>query len=228
LGDPSEAILDEAGLQPNSLIVMTSHGHGGLGRLIAGGVATQVLRHASCPTLIIRSRSGAAPQQVSFDRVALTLDGSPVAERALPLAVTLARAARGSLELVRVAETLRDELPSDVTFPRALPPQRAALRHATHLETTARAYLRRVAQELRREGLDVSWKLLSGDPPRRLEEYLTESQPDIVVLATHGHGVLTRWLLGSVADRLMTATDVPLLLLRVHEALTEEFERGLE
>ncbi|HET7037901.1 MAG TPA: universal stress protein, partial [Thermomicrobiaceae bacterium] len=155
LGDPSEEILAEAAQQPHPAIVMTSHGRGGLGRVVTGSVATRVLRHASCPVLIVRPQGQTMPPEpVQLRRLVVPLDGSPLSERALPLAGAIARASGAALQLVRVAETTRDELPRDIASRHLLPYDRETLRRDTRQEDRVRTYLRAVSGRLRRAGLD--------------------------------------------------------------------------
>ena len=228
LGDPSEEILAEADHQPQPTIVMTSHGRGGLGRVVTGSVATRVLRHASCPVLIVRPASPlAAPAPVHLRRLVVPLDGSPLSERALPLAEAIAQAAGAALKLVRVAETTRDEMPDDIASRHILPADRATLRRFTRKEDRVRTYLRAVSGRLRRAGIEVSWEALSGDPAHQLQEMLAREKPDLVVMTTHGHGAVARWWFGSVADELLTSTHTPILLIRVREPLGDEFKRAL-
>ena len=226
LGDPGDDILAETGLHPRPLLVMTSHGRGGLGRVLMGSVATRVLRHAPCPVLVVRPRADQpAANKVRFHRIVVPVDGSPLAERALPVAAAVAQTARASVELVRVAETYRDEMPKNVSFPRAVPYQRAALRRFARLEARVRRYLRERASHLQDEGLEATWEQLSGDPARQLLELLEREQPDLIVMTTHGHGLVARWWFGSVADQLLTESRTPIFLIRVREPLTAEFER---
>jgi nucleotide-binding universal stress UspA family protein len=60
----------------------------------------------------------------------------------------------------------------------------------------------------------VTWEVLSGDPSRQLLRYAERDHPDLMVMTTHGRGGVSRWFFGSVADRLLTATETPLLLVR--------------
>jgi nucleotide-binding universal stress UspA family protein len=57
LGTPADAIVSAAGQWPADLIVLGSHGRGGLSRLMLGSVAEAVMRHAPCPVLVVRARS---------------------------------------------------------------------------------------------------------------------------------------------------------------------------
>lgn len=218
LGDPRKEILAEADEHPNSVIVLSSHGRRGLGRALLGSVATRVLQLSTCPVLIVRAReSGEQPAQVAFARIAVPLDGSSFAEQALPVALELARSAGARLQLVRVAETFRHELPEEPASVLRTPSFEAILERFDELEAETRGYLEATAERLREEGVTVTWEARSGDPWDELLAYTRTVRPDLMVMTTHGRGGLARWFYGSVADKLLTQSEVPLLLIRVRE-----------
>jgi nucleotide-binding universal stress UspA family protein len=74
--------------------------------------------------------------------------------------------------------------------------------------------LARAAEQLRRRGLTVQTRLLSGEPQQVIVEQADELHPDLIAMATHGHGWAKRMVLGSVADHVRHNSDVPLLLLK--------------
>jgi nucleotide-binding universal stress UspA family protein len=74
--------------------------------------------------------------------------------------------------------------------------------------------LARAAEQLRRRGLTVQTRLLSGEPQHVIVEQAEELHPDLIAMATHGHGWAKRMVLGSVADHVRHNSDVPLLLIK--------------
>ena len=74
--------------------------------------------------------------------------------------------------------------------------------------------LARAAELLRSRGLTVHTLLLSGEPQDVIVQQAAELHPDLIAMATHGHGWAKRIVLGSVADHVRHNTDVPLLLLK--------------
>jgi nucleotide-binding universal stress UspA family protein len=74
--------------------------------------------------------------------------------------------------------------------------------------------LARAAELLRSRGLTVHTLLLSGEPQQVIVQQAAELKPDLIAMATHGHGWAKRVVLGSVADHVRHNTDVPLLLLK--------------
>jgi nucleotide-binding universal stress UspA family protein len=110
-GDPAGQIIEAA--RGHDLIAMTTRGRGAAGRVIFGSVADRVSRGSATPTMLIRT--GADQDVVSPTRIVAPLDGSPTAERALPLAARLATVLDCPLHLVRAVDlddiraTIRDQ-----------------------------------------------------------------------------------------------------------------------
>ncbi|HWQ13325.1 MAG TPA: universal stress protein [Roseiflexaceae bacterium] len=149
-------------------------------------------------------------------RILVPLDGSPLAEAALPHAAALARAAGDELLLLRVvtpAET------SQSLFWKATIP--AELREEWEEATLERAdiYLRDTAARLRGAGLRVTTEVSAADDAAEAIVARADQDPHIglVAMATHGRGGLGRWVLGSVASKVLQAVATPLLLVRARE-----------
>jgi nucleotide-binding universal stress UspA family protein len=85
VGDPRREILKEAETLDRPLILLASHGRGGLSRVVFGSVASGLLRAARGPILIVRARNaGDQLTQVAFKKLLVPLDGSKLSEAALP------------------------------------------------------------------------------------------------------------------------------------------------
>jgi nucleotide-binding universal stress UspA family protein len=139
------------------------------------------------------------------------LDGSTFAEQALPVACDLAQRAGATLRLAMVHQVM----PLYVASPEA--PQ---LDPALEEEWRRReqSYLDGVAARLKKQAqLEITATLLTGFVPGALEEHIEATETDLVVMTTHGRGPLSRFWLGSVADRLMRTAPVPILMIRPTE-----------
>ncbi len=187
------------------LVMMASHGRTGVRRMVMGSVADAVVRTASRPVLVVRA--GSAPQEArGLGRVLLPLDGSSRSEAALALAVRVAQATGATLELAQVVPwswALVASAP-EAYLPEGLDEQ---------LEQGARDYLQQAAAKLP-AGLRAEVKVLRGDPATTLIDHAAATHAGLVVMSTHGRGGVTRWALGSVADKLLRAGGLPLLLVR--------------
>ncbi len=215
-GDPAAEIIDLALELSDPAIAMTTHGRSGLGRWLFGSVADRVVRGAGIPVLLIRS---SMPQREPgvVQSILLPVDGSALAEAALPYAKELARRFDATLHLVRVAET--PEIYSLLSVPAGAPASAEVLNQlAEQLIEAATTYVNELAERLRSEGLRVETHVLEGIAPEQLLAFERERQPSLVVMATHGRSGLSRVVFGSVAERLLREGTVPLLLIRPPEA----------
>jgi nucleotide-binding universal stress UspA family protein len=144
-----------------------------------------------------------------FRSIVVPLDGSLIAEQALPWALTIGRAARSKVRLVLVHES--PKIPISVEAARYFTSMDQAVRK------TERNYLREVAGRVRQTEPRISSALLAGPVTDTLTHYVHDSRADLVVMTTHGRGPLQRLWLGSVADHLLRHLEVPVMLIRPRE-----------
>jgi nucleotide-binding universal stress UspA family protein len=152
-------------------------------------------------------------------RILVPLDGSELAERAVPYAKELAQQLGASLILLRVVNSL--ELSSAQAFSGYLP---AEVYDAAFEDSrkAAREYLEQTAKRLAAEGLQVDWVMRTGDPAGEVIEHERECGCDLVVMSTHGRSGIGRWVYGSVADRILRGGSIPVLLVRSFGARAEQ------
>jgi nucleotide-binding universal stress UspA family protein len=146
-----------------------------------------------------------------YKRILVPLDGSKLAEVALPHAVAQAKLGGGTLVLLRAILPLTA----------AVIAEGAAYidwdRIRADLEAEARAYLEGLRARLAAEGLNVVVDYREGAPADVIIEAEERHGIDLVVMATHGRSGLGRWVIGSVADRVVRAGKAPVLLIRPRE-----------
>jgi nucleotide-binding universal stress UspA family protein len=191
------------------LVVMSTHGEGGLSRLWLGSVADHVVRHSSVPILLVRpGATGAAHDEPLFRHILVPLDGSAFAERALEHAVTLATPGETAFTLLEVV------VPVSVA-PQPYTSTGVAI-NGENIDQRVRdvkTYLERLRGELAENGFDVAtrvvahWSIASS-----VLEYADDHDVDLIALATHGRGGVARLVLGSVADKLVRGAQTPLLI----------------
>jgi nucleotide-binding universal stress UspA family protein len=146
-----------------------------------------------------------------FREVMVPLDGSELAEQALPEATYLASVAHGTLHLVRVVE-----VPSAVRMQGVGAPVNVYEQMIAEQRREAMAYLERMRSRLAADGRQVYSRQLDGDEAGALLDYAREAGIDLIVMTTHGRTGLLRWALGTVADRVAHSGSVPVLLVPVH------------
>jgi nucleotide-binding universal stress UspA family protein len=155
----------------------------------------------------------------TYKTILVPLDGSTLAETALVHAQALATQMHSSLVLLRVSA-----YPSyDFLF--VDPLLAATLRQdVEQIHDEERRYLRETAAGLKKAGLRVSADLREGDPAEAILETAASSHADLIVMTTHGRGGLSRWLMGSVADRIVHHASIPVLLIRAGPTVVSEAE----
>jgi nucleotide-binding universal stress UspA family protein len=210
----ADALMDHVLERRPDLVVMTTHGRGPLSRFWLGGVADELLRRLPVPLLLVRPPEGKpdpAIEEAAFRRILVPLDGSALAEQALGPATTLGGLMGAEFTLLEAVEPLTfigDELGGfapDVDQSGVL----------AGLEEQARAYLDGVARRLRAGGLAVQTRVAGGKfPTGAILEAAREGKADLIALATHGRGGVSRLLLGSVADKVVRGASTPVLVFR--------------
>ncbi len=209
-GPAAEAIVDYAEQQDIQQIVMTTHGYTGITRWTHGSVAERVLQSARVPVLLVRAQEGelgVLREAMPCQRILVALDGSDVAEQVLPSATSIAQALGAEMVLFQVpivyyAGSLIGEwyLPFQGVLETA--------------EQDAQVYLDDVAYRLKEQGVNVSTAVQIGAVAESIIGYAEANRIDLIAMCTHGRTGLGRWILGSVADRVLRASSIPILLVR--------------
>jgi nucleotide-binding universal stress UspA family protein len=212
-GPAAESIVDLAEAEGIQFIVMATHGYSGITRWRHGSVAERVLQSASVPVLMLRADDGRAAEPAHIpvcEHILVPLDGSAVAEQALAPAAEVGEALGARITLFRVpivsvSSSLMGDwyLPLEGVFASA--------------EKDAEDYLQNIAERLQAEGLRVGTAIEIGGVAEAIIGFAEASNVDMIAMCTHGRTGLARWALGSVADRVLRASDKPLLLVRAHQ-----------
>jgi len=204
-GAPHEAILATAAERDADLVVMGRRGEATVGQRLLGGVTDKVLRAGALPVLSVLADRGGEPCDVGYERVLVPTDGSDCAERAAAHGAALADLAGAAVHVVSVADTRSSGGTLDAAG------QSEAF--AASVEERSEEAIERLAAEIR-GGTDrpVETELLRGTPNEALRAYVAEADVDAVVMGAHGRSGLSRWMLGSVTERLLRTVDVTILV----------------
>jgi nucleotide-binding universal stress UspA family protein len=211
-GEAATVIIERYRNDPHCLIAMATHGMSGLRRWLMGSVTSKVVQHAANPLLIIRPTEKADPViPASLRTIIVPLDGSALAEKALPTVIGLAKPLKLEVQLVRAytpaAETyiIADGVIAQSTA-----------QFNENIKSEAETYLDGKVQALRAEGLDnvISTAVL-GDAATEIIDFAIRTENNLVAMSTHGRSGVGRWLLGSVAEKVVQHSQDPVLLIRV-------------
>lgn len=208
-GSPAEEIVRAATAEGCGLIAMSTRGRNAIGRGILGSVTDKVLHSSGVPVMTFTPPGADEPPEedaTTLSTVVVPLDGSGLAETALPYAEVLARVLSLDIRLARVVKT---------GYPFSYPEIAATLPDPTEeMMREARAYLLEVAQDLRARGASVHTQVLRGAPASALLAFAQETPQNLIVMTSHGRSGLSRWMLGSVAEALVRGSGDPVLVIQ--------------
>lgn len=209
-GDPAEQILWVAERHAVDLIVMASHGRGALGRWAFGSVADRIARASTIPVMIIHPKETPAQSngQPRIQRIVLLTDGSSLSLQAIPMATMLARTLNLPVHVLRALDPAT--VVSRAAVPLAPMPHSLYEDIARQIRTDAENAVKAVVEHLAALGITASGDVLEGPPAPTLIGALLPT--DIVVLTSHGYSGIRRWLLGSMAEKIIRSGVAPVVL----------------
>jgi nucleotide-binding universal stress UspA family protein len=157
---------------------------------------------------VVRPQDGETEIAPVIQRVVVPLDGSPLAEEALPTATSLAQRLHVPLHLVTaidVTKILPVETMPTVAFDASLYEETVA-----QFDVDATAWLTQTAEKLQHEGAATTWAILHGSPFLAITDAVKPG--DVILMTSHRLGGVKRWLLGSIAEKLIREGPVPVVL----------------
>lgn len=152
-----------------------------------------------------------------FQRILVPLDGSHLAETALPHAVAMAQAGGGEVFLLRALDLI-----GAVTRPRSVDPFDWQIR-----KTEVEMYLKEVAQQLEEQGVSARHAIVEGKAADEIIEFAHQNQIDLIALSSHGQSGVTGWNVSSVVQKVILRAQTSILLVRAYAAQRDlEGEQG--
>ncbi len=194
-GFPANQILEVAQEEQATLIAMSTHGRTGLSRWVFGSVTEKVLRSSPIPVLAIPSFLGTGGdafvrkvQELPFKKIVVPIAAAELSLEVIPPLMEVARLFSSTVYLVNVCEGT---------------------------ECTVPVHEMRMAYEkLRDGGVTAEPIVKEGDPALQILETCEEKDADLIAMTTHGRSGIPRWLMGSVAEKVLRSANVPLLVVR--------------
>jgi len=211
IGVPGPALAEYATEAKVDMVVMATHGRGGLQRAWLGSVADYLVRNLEIPVLLVRPHaiSGAIDEDAAT-RILVPLDGSPLSEQALAPALSMARIWNLEVALLQVVQPVPNSIEPMLPIPTGYDEE---LTHSWRNQV--QEYLDGLVVQLGKQGVRASAAAVIGW--NSIESILNEARADgtaMVVVATHGRGGISRLTIGSVADKLVRGAEVPVLVYR--------------
>jgi len=205
--DFARALADHATQTRPEFVVMTTHDHGRIERMLLGSVSEAFIRQVHAPVIVVKhsTETVSFSQQVLVRHILFTLDRSAFAGGVHPYVVTLAKTMGARVT------TLTVEGPSVPAAPPGLSPLVAAhgARDAEELSAEAEA------EKLRVDGITATSAVVTDhNPGDAITAYALAHDADLIAMATHGRRGLVRLGAGSVATQVLHHTRLPVLMYR--------------
>src|SRR5208282_5925666 len=218
VNDVARSIIDHVGELAPELIVMCTHGRGGLSRFMFGSIAQRVVGLGRTPLLLIPPAGTEAPLATfSCNRILVALDGNAEHEEGLKVASSLAKNCGAELCLLMAVHTLNTLSGEQAATAKILPGATHAL--LDFAEQDAKKYLQRNITLLKTEGVTATADVHRGDPAIVIISTAEQKRADLIVLATHGKSGMDAFWSGSATPNVANRSVIPLLLVPVQEVL---------
>ncbi|HEX9663479.1 MAG TPA: universal stress protein [Candidatus Binatia bacterium] len=208
-GRADEVIIGEAAADKGTLITMATHGRSGLNRWLLGSVAEKILRATANPLLLVRAGDeGETVGDASLKSIVVPLDGSELAESALPAAIELAKSLNLEIMLLRAYE-----LPASAYYgTEDYLPNYDEIKE--RIKEAAVEYLNGKVATFKAKGLDkVFSTAVEGSAAEEIIRYAGGCPGALVAMCTHGRSGVRRWVLGSVTEKVVRHCSNPVLVI---------------
>ncbi|MCK9357084.1 MAG: universal stress protein [Dehalococcoidia bacterium] len=212
-GKPNREIADYAARADIGLIAAAPHSQSSGGHWTIGRTADKVIRESSKPVLLAAGTTALPGSDGMLSRILVPLDGSQASREVLPHVESLLRSRwhEGHSILYLTHVIPGDHYASGPLIARRVPYTNAEL---DDLNGQASRYLQEVVTLLRAPERRIEIRVTVGDPATRILETAFAVGANLIAMTTHGYSGFSRMFLGSVADRVLHTTTIPLLLVK--------------
>lgn len=213
-GHVPESIVQAAKEVGATLIALSAHGRSGLARWALGSVAEKVVRAAPVPVLLMRSASNGPSGipmpggEVPFRRILVPVDGSEASQDVVPAAAAFAGRFEAEVQVLSVEMPL--VVPMGAEFATSPPPAKML---------DARDAAEKAAARFAEKGIRARALAAVGDAAGVILDTASAEGADLIAMATHGWTGLMRWMLGSVTERVLRHSTLPMLIVRAHRGM---------
>ncbi len=198
VGGEATAILDAAKEEKATMIAMATHGRSGFSRFVFGSVAEKVMRASEVPVLMVRSYKDSAVgadrtpvQEIPFKKILVPIDGSEKSLAVLPYVKTFAKAVGASVLVLGVVEPTSEGKAGE-----------------------GEPLVRIAVKDLAQAGIPVDPVIRLGDPASEILDATKRHGVDLLAMSTHGRSGPSRWVMGSVTEKVLRSATVPMLVVR--------------
>ena len=209
-GSAADKILSYSKQNDIDLIIMATHGRSGIKRWWMGSVADKIISQSITPVLLVPSKTRKVTQMkksISIDQILVPLDGSDIGQAALDYIELVAKETGAAITLIQVISTpnsMETSLLGNATWDS----------FSKEMREAASNYLGSLVEELKGHGITAKYDIPIGNPAAEIIEYARKYKFDLIAMSTHGRTGLARWVLGSIADKVLHGAGMPMWLVR--------------
>jgi nucleotide-binding universal stress UspA family protein len=192
VGRAADSILEIAHEEKTSLIALSTHGRTGLSRWVFGSVTEKVIRSSPAPVLVVRSYPERSSEEQTIRKILLPLDGSDLSLRAAFQAQHLAHLYGAQIVLLHV---LNDP-------------------HQYYMSDPVSHQMHHLAKKIEASGISVTILSREGDPAAEILDACPSLGIDLIAMSTHGRSGVSRWVMGSVTEKVIRSATTALCIVR--------------
>jgi nucleotide-binding universal stress UspA family protein len=200
---PAERIVRYVDDEDVDLVVMGTHGRRGVERMLLGSVTEEVVRTAPAPVMTVRTSARVEPNRI-VSRILVPVDFSSASKSAIAHAKEIAMTFGAEIDLLHVVQ--------ETDYPSAY-----GLDVADQLRENATANAEDALGKLAHQTIGIEHAVVeatTGYPPTAILEHAEAREADMIVIATHGRTGLDHFILGSVAERVLRQSPVPVFVVK--------------
>jgi nucleotide-binding universal stress UspA family protein len=197
-GDVQREVESAIRASKADILVMGTHGRRGLEKWFMGSVTERMLRRSPIPVLTLRGSKKARTTLPTRSRILFTTDFSEGTANALNYALSVAQANKGRLTLLHVLEDTLAVI---------------SAQYRKEISEGVRRELKQLIPADAQGSPDIDTVVEAGTPYYMILRLLKKERIDLLVMNTHGKGMLDRALLGSTSERVVRAADCPVMLI---------------
>ena len=212
-GAPADEILRYSDEISADMIVMASRGSTTHGPWLLGSIATRVTVASTKPVLVVKNPvdKTSLDQGKLFQKILVPLDGSAAGEAALPFTEQLALVMGSELILFHAMQ------PAATWMGAGIGGTYAAIEIPENVKRVASGYLENLSKRLRAKGLNVKVVLQDGPAAELIVNYAKTEGVDVIAISTHGRTGISRWVFGSVTEKVLRYGDFAVLVVRASQ-----------
>jgi nucleotide-binding universal stress UspA family protein len=199
----------------SDLLIMCSHGKGGLRDILYGSIAQQIVANKKVPVLVIHPTENSQDQVIQFKNILVPVDGNPEHEQGLAYATEFAKRTGAELFLLLIVPNPRDIQGEQAALGTLLPASMAYM--LDELENAAENYMTDQIASLCKQKVEANGEIRRGNPVQEIIHYPDSHPFDLIIIGTHGKTGSDAFWAGSKAAKIISNIKIPVLLIPVEK-----------